>query len=92
MTTDKDMRSISELMILDTYQGMTDDEINSVINYRINQAVTRLKADIRKECAAKVSKQAYELSRSTATTVSDMVESITGNNRPILNSVGDSND
>lgn len=33
-------RKIDELLALDTYQGMTDDEIELILNYRIDKAVT----------------------------------------------------
>ena len=33
------IRSIDELLRLSTYQGMTDDEIDSLIDYKINKAI-----------------------------------------------------
>lgn len=35
-------RSIAELMELSSYSEMTDDEIEHIINYKINQAVTSI--------------------------------------------------
>lgn len=46
MTTNEDtnlveiVRSINVLLDLDTYQGMSDTEINMIIDYRVNEALT----------------------------------------------------
>lgn len=37
MCTQTETRNINELLQLDTYQGMTDDEIETIIEYRANQ-------------------------------------------------------
>lgn len=34
------VRSINVLLDLDTYQGMSDTEINMIIDYRVNEALT----------------------------------------------------
>lgn len=36
MCTQTEPRNINELLQLDTYQGMTDDEIETIIEYRAN--------------------------------------------------------
>lgn len=36
----KELRNINVLLALDTYQGMTDAEIELVLNYKIDHAVT----------------------------------------------------
>lgn len=33
-------RSVSQLLALDTYQGMTDEEIDSLINWKVQNEVT----------------------------------------------------
>ena len=37
MCTQTEPRSIDELLLLDTYQGMTDEEIDSIIEYQAQQ-------------------------------------------------------
>lgn len=38
MQTENDVRGIGVLLALDTYQGMSDDEIESIITYKTNMA------------------------------------------------------
>lgn len=40
MTTDGTARSVHELLKLDTYQGMTDEEVKSLIDYYVDLAHT----------------------------------------------------
>lgn len=40
-------RSVQELLKLDTYQGMSDDEIQSIVDYRSKTSYTQGKADAR---------------------------------------------
>lgn len=46
MTTNEEVkqRTVSELLQLDTYQGMTDEEIMSIINFYQQQSYTEGKA------------------------------------------------
>lgn len=39
----QNMRSIAELAKLSSYSEMTDDEIEYIINYRVNEAVNAMK-------------------------------------------------
>jgi hypothetical protein len=40
MTTENEPRSINELLALDTYQGMTDAEIDLIIDYKVKLETT----------------------------------------------------
>lgn len=40
-TEERKDRSIQELLRLDTYQGMTDTEITSIVDYAVRQAATQ---------------------------------------------------
>lgn len=40
MTTENEPRSINELLSLGTYQGMTDTEIDSIIDYKVQLETT----------------------------------------------------
>lgn len=42
MDDDTPMRDINTLLALETYQGMTDEEIESIIYYRVDNAITEL--------------------------------------------------
>lgn len=60
------MRDIEELLYMDTYQGMTDEEIESVISWRINQATDEKELELRAEGLQKSSKQMLDETHETA--------------------------
>lgn len=76
MTIDNSPREITELMQLGTYQGMTDEEIDIIIEYKIQQALNTDEQQARRDAAANVSREAAEYTRQASNAVSDMVKSI----------------
>ena len=68
MTTEVESpRSVAELLELDTYQGMTDEEIGSLIQYHIES--TKMGAELQAMQAASDAKLADWQARSLATEV-----------------------
>lgn len=66
-TEDGTKRSVAELLELDTYQGMTDEEIESLIKYHVES--TKMGAELQAMQAASDAKLADWQARSLATEV-----------------------
>lgn len=76
MTTNNSPREITELMQMGTYQGMTDEEINILIDYKIQQALNTDEQQARRDAAADISREAAECTQRASIMVADMVKSI----------------
>ena len=75
-TTDEKTRTLDELLALDTYQGMTDAEIETILDHKINQAVTARELLARIELQMQTSEQIIADNRRSAQEAHDMLQSI----------------
>ena len=75
-TTDEKTRTIDELLALDTYQGMTDAEIDVILDYKIKQAVTEREVLARIELQIQTAEQVIADNRRSAQEAHDMLQSI----------------
>jgi hypothetical protein len=75
-TTDEKTRTIDELLALDTYQGMTDAEIETILDHKINQAVTEREVLARLTLQMQTSEQIIADNRRSAQEAHDMLQSI----------------
>lgn len=80
MCTTTSPRDINELLSLGTYQGMTDEEIEIVLNYKVQQAM--IQEDISTKNALEAQKLNALISRweQDSQTSYDMLESILNRN------------
>ena len=69
-------RNINVLLSLDTYQGMTDEEITLVLNYRIDQAVTSRETLANITAINEKQEQCIADNLASARAVQDMVQSM----------------
>lgn len=85
MTTEAtDPRDINVLLALDTYQGMTDAEIDLVLNYKINAAVSNQELLARVTAFNQQSEQCIADNRAAAQRALDMIESIVRTQLPTV--------
>lgn len=75
-TTDERPRTLDKLLALDTYQGMTDAEIDIILDYKIKQAVTEREVLARIELQIQTSEQIIADNRRSAQEAHDMLQSI----------------
>lgn len=80
MSTTTNPRSIDALLALGTYQGMTDEEIDIVLNYKVQQAM--IQENIGTKNALEAQKLSALISRweQDSQTSYDMLESILNRN------------
>lgn len=82
MTTESDNlaplpdRSVSELLNLGTYQGMTDSEIQSIIDYKVDMAVSSEENRALREANAQAAMMVVELERQSCEESSAMLNSL----------------
>ena len=76
MTTDEKTRTLDELLVLDTYQGMTDAEIDSILKYKIEHALADRERLARMVAQINLTDQLLEDNRRSAQRAHDMLQSI----------------
>ena len=74
--TPTEPRDINALLALDTYQGMSDAEIELLIEYRINRALTRQEILAKNVAYSARMEQVIADNRASAQRALDMVESL----------------
>lgn len=79
MCTQTEPRNINELLLLDTYQGMTDDEIELVIEYRAKRKVTEIITSATYQSGIQNQNAIVELHRATCEKSHAVLESILSN-------------
>lgn len=67
-------RDINILLSLETYQGMTDEEIDMILDYKIRQAVTSQEMLMRAAIETERMNSMIETSRANAQRALDMIE------------------
>lgn len=75
-TTDEKTRNINELLALDTYQGMTDAEIDSILEYKIEHALADRERLARMVAEINLTEQLIEDNRRSAQQAHDMLQSM----------------
>jgi hypothetical protein len=75
-TTDEKTRTIDELLALDTYQGMSDAEIDSILKYKIDHALADRERLARMVAEINLTEQLLEDNRRSAQQAHDMLQSI----------------
>ena len=84
-TTDEQTpRGIVELMNLDTYQGMTDEEIETVINYKVSRALASAEFTAKMAANNLRMEQVIADNKASAQRALDMVESLLSREPPKL--------
>lgn len=94
MTTNNEQnepRNINQLLALDSYQTMTDEEIETIIEYKVNYRYKILVASEKAKQAREESLQKIAILRETCAQSNAMLESII-EQKPQLHGVGDSNE
>ena len=85
MTTEvNEPRDINILLALETYQGMTDEEIESIISYKVNAAVSDRELLARITAITQKSEQCIADNRASAQRALDMIESIVRTQLPTV--------
>lgn len=79
MCTQIDQRNLNELLLLDTYQGMTDAEIELVIEYRAKRKVTEIITSATYQSGIQNQNAVVELHRATCEKSHAVLESILNN-------------
>ena len=83
-TTDEKTRAIDELLALDTYQGMTDAEIDAILKYKIEHALADRERLARMVAEINLTEQLLEDNRRSAQQAHDMLQSIVETEFPML--------
>lgn len=92
MTTDNnDTRTINELINLTTYQGMSDEEIDTIISYKVNVEVMRRISQGEKTGITMRMETAIAQNEESCKKAQDALESIL-NRKLVLHSVGGDNE
>ena len=78
MTTEENVqpREIATLLALDTYQDMTDDEIELVIGWKVDDAVQRALASEELADKKAATEEMVSITRQNADTLASMVQAI----------------
>ncbi len=77
-------RDINVLLALDTYQGMTDAEIDLILNYKVNAAVNSQEMQAKVAAFNQQSSQCVADNRAAAQRALDMIESIVRTQLPTV--------
>lgn len=77
-------RDINVLLALETYQGMTDAEIEILLNYKINQAVTSRETLANITAITAKQEQCIADNRASAQAMLDMVQSLVDREFPTV--------
>ena len=92
MTTNtENKRELNELLALKTYQGMSDEEIELVLNYKINQEVNHRFSQGKAAAIINGMEQLIIDNNASSAAARDVLQSIIGRT-PTLKSVGASNE
>ncbi len=94
MTTNNEQnepRNINQLLALDSYQTMTDEEIEAIIEYKVNFKYEMLVTSELMKQAREESMQKIAILRETCANSNAMLESIL-EQKPQLHGIGDSNE
>ena len=75
-TNIEEAREISYLLNLETYQGMTDEEIDLIINYKIKQALSQQECLIKANAENMRVEQCIADNQASAKQALDMLQSI----------------
>ena len=75
-TTNEKTRTIDELLALDTYQGMTDAEIDAILKYTIDHALAERERRARVALEIELTEQLIEDNRRSAQQAHAMLQSI----------------
>ena len=86
-TTDEKTRTIDELLVLDTYQGMTDAEIDSILKYKIEHALAYRERLARVAMEIELTEQLIEDNKRSAQRAHDMLQSIVETEFPTVKPV-----
>ena len=78
-STQPEQRSVSELLKLDTYQGMTDAEIQSVIDWYVEQAHTDAEIKAKQAAITVAMNNTAEAYAKAATESNDILKSLLTN-------------
>lgn len=70
------IRSIDELLALSTYQGMTDEEIDSLIDYKINKAINTVEMTTKLNAIKESEQQIVTDNYANAAALLSMVQSM----------------
>lgn len=76
-------RTINELLALTTYQGMTDDEIELIINYKINRALNSAEMTAKLNAMTVRAQQIIADNAANAAAILTMVQSMQQQIEPI---------
>lgn len=82
--TTQEPRNINVLLSLDTYQGMTDAEIELILNYKIDQAVSSRELLAKIAAITNKEEQCIADNRASAQAAHDMLQSILSSTFPII--------
>jgi len=93
MTTNEQQapRELSTLIGLKTYQGMTDEEINLILNYKIETEVRKRISEGNKAVNIIQMEEMISQNKESSKAAMDVLKSIL-DKRPILNTVEESNE
>lgn len=69
-------RDINVLLELDTYQGMTDEEIDLLLEYKIDHSITQRELAVLAAAEANRAEQCIADNRASAARALDMIQSI----------------
>ena len=90
MTTDAQKqtseKTLNQLITTKTFQGLTDDEINTIIDYRVQQGITRAKNEEQAAENKRMEQVRIEEVRASSTKAQNVLESLL-NRKLVLRSV-----
>lgn len=81
-------RDINKLLALDTYQGMTDEEINSIIEYKAERLYKNKEIESKRKIEREQNNEKLSILRDSCKKTEEMLQSILNREVPIK-SVGD---
>ncbi len=93
MTTENETqaRTLNELLALSTYQGMTDEEIELIVEYRANMKANALLLDDTRQKRDLECQQKLAAMQQACQNVGKVLDSIM-NRKPVLHTVGGDNE
>ena len=77
-TSQNSPRNLSDLLDLGTYQGMTDEEVEMVLDYKIGQALSESEYVERQRVNSENLSALLANGQETADRIADMIESMQG--------------
>jgi len=93
MTTENETqaRNLNELLALNTYQGMTDEEIELIVEYRSDMKARALLLEDTRQKRELERQQKLAAMQQSCQNVGKVLDSIM-NRKPVLHTVGDDNE